>query len=333
LNREPKISEIEKLISHFKNTGREDELFEVLEKHNIKGADPEILVDEYTHEINDQADVISKISRKEKLRVTHHRPFGPAIDFIKHKWYVRYTAYYILLFIGILVFLNAPILIERARAVDSKQAKLLTVQDIETYAMEKSAPLEPGEVVPAGSQIVIPKIGVTVPIIYVTTSDEKTIQENLTKGVVHYPGTADPGTVGNSFITGHSSNFWWIKGNYNYVFVNLNKLAVGDQAKIYHNGNKYVYQVKEVKVVDPTDTSVLAQTDTPVLTLMTCTPTGTNWKRLIVTFDQISPKYVKPKIVTKQVLGTPDSLPSTDTNSTGGVILSIRDSIKNLFGY
>lgn len=333
MNREPKISEIQKLIDHFRNTDREDELFEVLEKHNIKGNDPEIVISEGTHEINEQAEVFGKIAKKEKLRIHHHRPFGKITDFIRYKWYVRYTAYYIMLFFAILAFLNAPILIEKTKAIDTSQAKLMTVQEVERYAMEKSAPLDPGEVVPAGSQLLIPKIGVTAPIVFTASNDEKTIQDNLTKGVVHYNGTAEPGTVGNSFITGHSSNFWWIKGSYNYIFVNLNKLAVGDQAKIYHNGNKYVYQVREVKVVEPSDTSVLATTDTPVLTLMTCTPTGTNWKRLIIVFDQISPKYVKPRTVTKQVVAMPDYLTSTDTNSTGGILLTISNGIKNLFGF
>lgn len=333
LNREPKISEIEKLIQHFKKTDREDELYEVLEKHNIKGPDPRVFVEEFTHQINEQAEVFKNIAQKEKLRIYHYRPFGKITDFIRHKWFVRYSIYYIFLFFGILLFLNAPIIIEKARAVDSTQAKLLTIQDVERYAMEKSAPLDPGEVVPTESQLVIPKIGVTAPIVFSASNDEKIIQENLTKGVVHYSGTAEPGTIGNSFITGHSSNFWWIKGNFNYIFVNLDKLVAGDQAKIYYNGNKFVYQVREVKVVEPTDTSVLSQTDTPVLTLMTCTPAGTNWRRLIVVFDQVSPRFVRPRIVTKQVLASPDMLPSTDTNSTGGVMLAIGNAFRNLLKF
>lgn len=322
MNREPKISEIEKLLNHFRNNGREDELNEVLNKHQIVSS-------ANTHN-GDHQEV--KGNEGAGLSEYEERLFGGITDFFREKWYARYAVYYTGLFIFILLILNGPVFINQVRPADEAKAKILTVQDIETYEMEKSAPLDPGEVVPAGSQIIIPKINVTAPIVYTTSNDEKVIQENLTKGVVHYKGTAEPGTVGNSFITGHSSNFWWIKGNYNYVFVNLNKLVVGDQAKIYHNGNKYVYQVKEIKVVEPTDTSVLTPTDTPTLTLMTCTPTGTNWKRLIVSFDQVSPRYIKPKVVTKQILAKPDLLPSTDTNSVGGVLSSIGDAIKNIFG-
>jgi sortase (surface protein transpeptidase) len=91
-------------------------------------------------------------------------------------------------------------------------------------------------------------------------------------------------------------------------------MIVGDEAKIYYNGNKYVYRIKEIIVVEPTDTSVLAQTDTPTLTLMTCTPPGTNWKRLIVKFDQIAPEYKAPVIVEKKQPVTVTSLPNSDSN-------------------
>lgn len=323
MNREPNISEIEKLLNHFRHNGREDELNEVLKEHHIN---------DEKNELKDNG-LDNQETTKQGLEEYDERLFGRLTDFFRDKWYAKYTIYYIGLFMFILVILNGPIIFNQVRPADSTKNKILTVQDIETYEMEKSAPLDPGEIVPQGSQVVIPKIGVTAPIIFAPGNDEKTIQDNLTKGLVHYKGTADPGTIGNSFITGHSSNFWWIKGNYNYVFVNLNKLAVGDQAKIYHNGNKYVYQVKEIKVVEPTDTSVLNPTDTPTLTLMTCTPTGTNWKRLIVSFDQISPKYIKPKVVTKQIIAKPDLLPSTDKNSVGGWISTIVEAIKGIFGF
>ena len=93
-------------------------------------------------------------------------------------------------------------------------------------------------------------------------------------------------------------------------------MTVGDQAKIYFGGNKFLYQVSSIKIVEPTDMSVLDQTSKPTLTLMTCTPPGTSWKRLIVSFDQIAPVYKAPTIIEKQV--TPDTglttLPKSDEN-------------------
>lgn len=327
---EPKISHIEKLIKHFKESGREDELEEILREHGIKDAH-EMAINPETHELNPEALVLDKIENKGFWKKIKHI-WGVTKYLFTEKWYVRYGIYYVILFSIIFAALNAPIIFNNFQKLDTTVSpQIITYQTIEQQKMEQSAPLDPGEVVPSTPQVIIPKIGVTAPIIFLNTTDEKTIQDNLTRGVVHYSGTANPGEVGNTFITGHSSNFWWIKGNYNYIFLNLNKLAVGDQAKIYYNGNKFVYSVKEVLVVEPSNTSVLAPSDTPTLTLMTCTPAGTNWKRLIVKFDQISPVYYKPQIVTKQALLTPDNLPSTDSNSVGGILGKLWSWAKSLF--
>lgn len=254
----------------------------------------------------------------------------------REKWYVRYATYYVLLFAAIILVLNLPLIINAFKYDKSDQTspgpQVITYQELQKTKMADSAPLNPGEVIPSTNTIVIPKISVNAPIIFLDTRDEKTIEANLTNGVVHYQGTANPGEVGNTFITGHSSNFWWIQGQYNYVFVNLDKLVIGDQVVVYYNGKKFVYQVNGTKVVPPTDTSVLAPTDKPTLTLMTCTPSGTNWRRLIVTLDQISPEYKKPEVVTKTVVvAQPNSLPSLDTNSLGGMLNSVWSWITGVF--
>jgi len=140
----------------------------------------------------------------------------------------------------------------------------------------------------------IPKIGVQAPIKVSKSRDSSEINNLLSQGVVHYFGTAYPGEVGNVFITGHSSYYWWSKGEYNNVFSILDKLVVGDVVYInYGEGAKskrYTYKVYEIKVVFPKDLSVADQKDNEsTLTLMTCTPVGTNYKRLIVKSHQIDP--------------------------------------------
>lgn len=332
MDREPKISEIEKLIKHFRETNREHELLEVLAKHNISKEEPVEVVEEETHQFHPEAIYLNQLAKKEGLIKKTNRFIKSIIHLYKHNWLVRYGTYYFLIFFVIFALLNAPIIVSWFNTFkEEKSPQVVTVQELEGGAESDTAPLAPGEVIPAGSQVSIPKIGVKAPIIFLNTRDEKTIQANLVNGVVHYAGTANPGEVGNSFITGHSSNYWWIKGAYNYIFLNLNKLVVGDQAVVYHNGKKYVYTATEIKVVEPSDVSVLAQTETPTLTLMTCTPPGTNWKRLIVKMEQTSPKYTKPRLVTKQVTVNPTSLPSTDNNSLGAIFLKIMDYFENLF--
>ena len=131
----------------------------------------------------------------------------------------------------------------------------------------------------------IPKIGVQAPIKFAKTKTNSEINQLLLEGVVHYP-SANPGEIGNVFITGHSSYYWWSKGQYNNVFSILDKLVVGDNIYINYNRKRYNYKVRELKVVSPSDTSVLEQNEKKsILTLMTCTPVGTNYKRLIVVSD------------------------------------------------
>jgi LPXTG-site transpeptidase (sortase) family protein len=148
------------------------------------------------------------------------------------------------------------------------------------------------DVVPTDNRIIIPRINQNIPIIGVSSKNlvnhdwsalEKDMQEALKDGVIHYPGTSVPGNHGNIVLTGHSSYFPWDPGRFKDVFALLHQMKIGDKIVIYYNQEKYVYEVKEKKVVKPTDINVLKQTPDDKLTLITCTPVGTNLNRLIVT--------------------------------------------------
>lgn len=307
---EPTIHQLEKLINAFRQNGGSDA--------ELSAVAREILRDFYPQSNKSLEEIFPKEDHPSIKEIKEFKkdPTPPFKGFIQNLWskaWFRYPFTFTLSFILLFSLLNLPLIIAKFKPVQTNlEPEYTTTTELVRPEMEKSAALDPGEVIPATTTLVVPKIGVTAPIMLPNSNQESVIQENLRNGVVHYYGTAKPGEVGNSFITGHSSNYWWEKGSYNYVFANLNKLAIGDQAKIYHNGNKYVYQVKEVIVVDPTDTSVLNQTDLPTMTLMTCTPPGTNWKRLIVKFNQIAPEFKAPVIVEKKVPTTiSTTLPSS----------------------
>jgi len=89
------------------------------------------------------------------------------------------------------------------------------------------------EITPYEDRILIPRIGKNVPLINVEHQDASNSKEwntvfmkELENGIIKYPGSADPGTEGNSFIFGHSSNYPWAKGNYNDVFALLNEVQI-----------------------------------------------------------------------------------------------------------
>lgn len=148
------------------------------------------------------------------------------------------------------------------------------------------------EIAPSDNRIIIPDINQNVPIVGVSSKSlierdwqalEQEMQAALQNGVVHYPGTSLPGQTGNVVVTGHSSYFPWDPGRFKDVFALLHDIELEDQIVIYYNQEKYVYVVSDIKVVLPEDIAVLKQTPNDQLTLITCTPVGTNLKRLIVT--------------------------------------------------
>jgi len=158
------------------------------------------------------------------------------------------------------------------------------------------------------NKLVIKKINVNVPIIW--DVKEATILEELKNGVAHYAGTAYPRERGNVFITGHSSNYWWTKGDYNYIFALLDKLEISDEIIITYKDSAYIYKVMGSKVVKPEDVSVLNSTPKSTLTLMTCTPVGTTLNRLIVTASLVIPeKTINKKAYERPLLPLIKTLP------------------------
>ena len=137
--------------------------------------------------------------------------------------------------------------------------------------------------------IYIPKIRVAAPIVRPQSSDEGVIDQSLLEGVVKYPGTAEPGEKGNVFLTGHSSFYWWVNTKYRNVFTLVPDLTNGDEIIVYRNGIRYTYRVFTTFEVSPNQTEVLAQTPKPIVTLSTCVPIGTSYRRRIVQAEQISP--------------------------------------------
>lgn len=180
-------------------------------------------------------------------------------------------------------------------SADSSSQELLPVAKTQDQ-MKKQIPPIAIDIAPPDNRIIIPGINKNVPVVNVKTENlvkrdwgalEKDIQESLREGVVHYPGTAYPGMNGNVVITGHSSYFVWDPGRFKDVFALLHEVNVGDKVIVYYEQKKYLYQVYDKKVVTPDKVDVLTQDGTDKLTLITCTPVGTNLKRLIVTAKPI----------------------------------------------
>jgi len=217
------------------------------------------------------------------------------------KHFFKYAVIFSLIFAAIFTLANGPALWQKLKYfwkteyknqpysnypnINANNSQQVFLPDIGNIPSSTQVSLN--ELKIENNHLMIVKINVDAPIVWQV--DENNILANLKNGVVHYKGTALPGQNGNIFITGHSSNYWWEKGNYNHVFALLPQMVVGDIIIINYNNTKYAYRVSNVFEVKPSQLSVLAPTPTPILTLMTCVPVGTTLRRLIVQADQIWP--------------------------------------------
>lgn len=108
--------------------------------------------------------------------------------------------------------------------------------------------------------------------------------EDLSKSLIHYLPKSLPGEYGNVAIFGHSTlpQLYNTK-DYKTIFTYLPSLDKGDIIRIKVGDLEYEYQVYDMFVVNPDEISVLdQQKDGSYLTLITCVPPGTFFKRLVV---------------------------------------------------
>ncbi len=122
----------------------------------------------------------------------------------------------------------------------------------------------------------VPDLKINDGLVYVESND-------LNLGLIHMPGSALPGEKGNVFISGHSLLPVFEKGGVG-IFARLPEAKIGQIVSVTVLGTKYNYKISQIKVINPTDLSVISPPDSSgrYLTMMTCVPPGLNTKRLVV---------------------------------------------------
>lgn len=124
----------------------------------------------------------------------------------------------------------------------------------------------------------------SIPKLKIQNANVTTVDYNLGEHLVHYGGTALPPDNGTAVVFGHSTlPQLFNPSDYKTIFANAYTLKVGDDFSVTISGIVYNYKIYSITVVDAEDTSVFAQKyDSSYITLVTCTPPGTVWKRLLV---------------------------------------------------
>lgn len=184
----------------------------------------------------------------------------------------------ILVVLGLLIFglLNFTYFTKQARFHLGK----VFITEVQRQEIRKDNPIkyEP-------NQLVIESLDIVAPVQFVTESNENAYQAALVNGVVLFPGTAEVGQAGNTYIFGHSSDFAFSKGNFKTVFALLPQIEIGALVEVSDKeGTKYTYKVYDKFVAEKNRTDLLSQETNgkTILTLQTSYPIGTALKRYIV---------------------------------------------------
>jgi sortase A len=106
---------------------------------------------------------------------------------------------------------------------------------------------------------------------------------DLSRGVGHYPSTAQPGQVGHFAVAGH-------RATNGQPFADLDRVKVGDSLVVETRASWFTYVVDKVQIVQPTDVWVIEpvpgkpkqKPTRRLITLTTCNPRWASTQRLIV---------------------------------------------------
>jgi sortase A len=142
-------------------------------------------------------------------------------------------------------------------------------------AAPRSLPIEPPANPRAAVPIVkigeiqIPKIGLVHPIF------EGVTLTVIDHGPGHWPGSANPGQLGNVVFAGH-------RVTHSHPFRRINELVPGDEIIFKMQNGTFVYKMTRFQIVTPKDVHIVNPTKDATVTLFACHPPGSARQRYVV---------------------------------------------------
>jgi LPXTG-site transpeptidase (sortase) family protein len=115
-------------------------------------------------------------------------------------------------------------------------------------------------------RIRIPSLAVDNPVAYVPFEDSTWLIQGLREEIAWMGDTSWPGLGGNTGLAGHVT----VRGLGKGPFWDLNTLSQGASIALYTEENVYFYSVRDQRIVEEWDLSVLEPTSNPQITLITC---------------------------------------------------------------
>ncbi|WP_066360047.1 class E sortase [Herbidospora mongoliensis] len=178
--------------------------------------------------------------------------------------------------LGVVLLLFCAYLLWGTSSYTERHQRLLQQQLVAEQAEKTLGKIQLGGAV---ALLKLPRLGAT----YKYAIVEGIEDEHLRQGPGHYPGSAQPGEVGNFVVSGHRTT-------YAAPFNRIDELEKGDDIVIDAREARYTYKVTGTKIVEPTEVDVIEpvpgrpgkKAEKAVITLSTCHPEYSARQRLIV---------------------------------------------------
>ncbi|RNA70189.1 class D sortase [Alteribacter keqinensis] len=179
-------------------------------------------------------------------------------------WFTTTTAYTFLK--GYMLFKSGEAAVSAEVEEEPEVEEKSQVEEKPEPAEEESPAVDEGESGPLYperpeigdliGELYIPKLEATLPIYHGTDEDE------LEKGVGHFAGSVLPGENDNAVLAGHRDT----------VFRELGSVGVNDILIVTTAAGEFEYKVKNVRIVDEDDRTVIVPKPRATLTVSTCYP-------------------------------------------------------------
>lgn len=137
-------------------------------------------------------------------------------------------------------------------ALDTEETEETEIIEPEIHSEYPETP-EIGDLM---GELIIPKLEASLPIIHGTNEEE------LEKGVGHFAQSVMPGENDNSVLSGHRDT----------VFRELGEVGKGDTLIVKTHSGTFTYKVRQVRIVDEDDRTVIVPKPRATLTVSTCYP-------------------------------------------------------------
>lgn len=191
---------------------------------------------------------------------------------------IRFLAFFFAVF-----FVTAAVLFAIDFYPEKKAPREL--QEDTTGTIGDTAAASVGE---APTRVVIPEIGVDTLISNPTSFDIPTLDNELLKGAVRYPGSALLGENAPVFLFGHQSYLPVVRNPAFKAFNGLQKLEAGDAILVHSDTGVYEYRVRSVSLVDAKNALIPLEDGERRLVLSTCNSFGSPGERYVVSAEYVS---------------------------------------------